>query len=639
MKLDFHYFTVKTIASRLGYREQETQLIATACQFINDNHQNAVQYLTKDKISGGIIKRGLCEYDPSSQMYMIPLLLTAIEKDKISNEITSQKNQEEILIPFYYYSDFVVDDGTTDYNYRVTPIQTLQSSNSFNLLFQRAKDRYRSNSDDEALAPAAIQALRRLGILLHIASDSFAYVPFNGYKSDVNLWTITEVKDTRTFKNITDRYEPQKYAAYPNVGKYRTGEVSDDYNVQFILTVDKSPVSYTRINNDCFAKAARTVYGFLSHFCGKEPSEQDWRDNVLPTLIKGWNTDAHSYEELKQHWSSLTGLNYDYDEDAVRQSIVDFDKNLTPDQQGYFDFLLMIQDVRDAVMGKLEKGDQILNAEERNTDAVTCEVSEPDFCGDRYELTITASMPTKPASLVMLVSIFDADTQEQIASFPYTYKNIKTITEKVPLNIPEQNQNLLAQIDFSWRDDKSSKKKQFKKEYSIIGNAAIVVKQELVQPCSKTGRPVIQIVNGSESDSADYNYPLNAMYISQEGNARLDLYAPIDLEWKLADGFNMLDYEDLRISMTLPSGQTFKYCNNSKFISLKLDQSTGIIHLKAIEEWKNRLSVKEFSASIARMKLGISVTLEVSSENESGYRNIVVDTGNDDILIEYLWNL
>ncbi|MDR9857198.1 hypothetical protein RJP21_26730 [Paenibacillus sp. VCA1] len=638
MKLDFHYFTVKTIASRLGFREQEAQLIATACQFINDNHQDAVQYLSKDKVSEAIIKRGLCQDDPSrgAQMYRIPLLLTAFEKDKIPEAIKSKKNQKDILIPFYYYPDSVVEDEP---DYRVTPIQTLQSNKPFSLLFQRAKDRYRSNSDDEVLAPAAIQALRRLGILLHIASDSFAYVPFNGYLSDVNLWTISEVKDTRTFKNITDRYEPQKYAAYPKVGKYRTGEVCDDYNVQFILTVDKSPVSYTRINNDCFAKAARAVYGFLSYFRGKEPSEQEWRDNILPTLIKGWNTDDHSYEDLKQHWSSLTGLNYDYDEDAVRQSIIDFDINLKPDQQGYFDFLLMIQDVRDAVMGKLEKEGHMLNAEERSTDPVACEVSDPDFCGDRYELTITASMPTKLASLGMLVSIFDADTLEQIASFPYTYKNIKTIMEKVSLNIPEQNQNLLAQIDFTWRDDKSSKKKQFKKEYSITGNAAIIEKQQLEEPRSKTGRPVIQIVNGSESESVDYNYPLNAMYISQEGNAQLDLYAPIDLQWKLADGFNMLDYEDLSISMTLPSGQTFKYCNNSKFISLKTDQATGIIHLKAIEEWKNRISVKEFSASIARMKLEISVTLEVSSEKESGYRNIVVDSGNDDISIEYLWNL
>lgn len=634
MKLNFHYFTVKTIASRSGYSEQEAQLIAATCQFINDNHQEAALYLPKDQISEAIKDRGLCEPSKGANMCKIPLLLSAIEDENDRDALTSRKNQEEILIPFYYFSDTVAADGS---KYRVAPIQTLRSSNTFRLLFERAEEQYRSNLE----APDALYALRRLGVLLHIASDSFAYVPFNGYTSDVNRWAIVEVKDTRTFNNITEQYDQQKYASYPNVGKFRTSGVSDDYNVQFILSRGIPPVSYTRINNDCFANAAKAVYEFLSYFRGEEPSDQDWRNNLLPTLTQGWNTDAHNYEDLKRHWSSQTGLKYDYDEDAVRQSIVDFNPHLKPDQQGYFDFLLMLQDVRDAVMGKSKEACDTLNAEEWSTDAITCDTSDPHFCGDRYELIIFASLPTKLPSLGMLVSIFDADTQEQIASSTYTYKNTQTIHEKLSLSIPEQNQNLIALMDLVWQDEKGkSRKETFEKEYSINGSAAIILSQELLEPHSKNKRPIIQIVNGSESGSADYNYPLNAMYISQEGNAHLDLYAPIDLQLKLADGFKMLDYAGLSISMKhLPSGQVFKYCNNSKFVSLETDQATGVIHLKATPEWKNRLSAKDFSASIAKMKLEIRVTLEVSSEDEEGYRSIVVDTGKDETFVEFMWNL
>lgn len=645
MKLDFHYFTAKFIAARVGYSEEEAQLIATTCQFVNDNHQPSVLYLQKEQVSEAIKKRGLCQDDPSKgpDACKIPLLLSALADLNNFDALKNKKNQEEILIPFYYFSDSVVE---AEEEYRVKPIDTLQSSDTFSLLFKRAQQQYRLNDQDQAAnantAPNAVQALRRLGVLLHIAADSFAYVPFNGYTSDINRWTITEVKDTRNFKTITDQYDPKKYAAYPSVGKFRTSGVSDDYNRQFILSVDKSPVSYTRINNDCFAKAAKAIYRFLCNFRGKEPSEQDWRDNVFPVLLKCWNTDFTSYEDLKKHWSSQTSLNYDYDADAIRQSIVDYDPTLQPVQQGYFDFLLMLQDVKDAVKGKLKGDGNMLTVDAWSADAITCEISEPDFSGDSYKLKISASFPAKLASLGMLVSIMDTDTQELIWSDTHNYKNTSTVDEKITLNIPKTRQNLLAKIDFAWRDTNGSKKKTFKQEYVVIGNAELIVQQQLIEPQSSNERAAIQIVNGTESISADYCYPENAQYTSQEGIAQLDLYTPIDLGIKLADGFNMLDYRQLSVSLTSVDGQVFKYCNNTKFISVKQDRATGILHIKAAEEWKNRFAVNSFHASIAKLKLQISVILEVSSDDETGYRNVVVDTLTNDELVtnlEYLWNL
>lgn len=643
MKLDFHYFTMKFIASRVGFSEQEAQLIASTCQFINDNHQRAALYLPKEQVSKSIIERGLCEDDPSKgpDMCKIPLLLSALEPDNVVESLKEESSQLDILIPFYYFPDQATDKDDPFFDktqYRVTPIETLQSNEDFTAMFQHAKEQYaNSNSNDSA---EARQALRRLGVLLHIASDSFAYVPFNGYMSDVNQWTIEEVLDTRTFTNITDQYDSQKYATYPNVGKYRTNGVSEDYNRQFLLTVEKQPRSFIRINNDYFVKAAWTVYSFLSYFRGMTPSEQEWRDNIHALLKDCWNTDSYQYDKLKQHWSKLTSLSYDYDEDAVRQSIVDIDSSLKPDQQGYFDFLLMLQDVKDAVKEKLEEDDVMLTTEDWGTADMTCDISEPNFNGDTYDLTLTAGFPNKVSTLVVLVSIMDTNKQEQIMSDTFTYKNIKSVYEKITLKIPSNDQNLLAKIDFAWRDE-TKMKKSFNKEYTVIGNAAIISQLTMIEPHSKTNRPSIQIVNGSTSVSADYNYPMNAMYISQEGIAQLDLYAPIDLQLKLADGFKLLDYDNLSISLKPSNSQVIKYCNNSKFISLKTDKDTGIIHIQATEEWKNRIQVKDYSSSIARLKLQIRVTLEVSSLEEDGYRSIVVDTLSDGSLItdlEYMWN-
>jgi len=642
MKLNFHYFTIKFIASRAGYSEQEAQLIATACQFINDNREPAALHLTKDQLSEAIKKRHLYEDDPSKgpNACKIPLLLTALSEDNLIEALKSEENQEERLIPFYYFPDSATDKKSPTFvkaNYRVFPIETLQSNYKFSELFEQAKKLYSAANRQNA---AARQALRRLGVLLHIASDSIFYEPFNGYMSNVNRWKIAEVKDTRTFKTITEQYEPQKYADYPNVGKYRTSRVTEDYNRQFILT--REQVSYTRINNDTYVRAAKSVYSFLANFLGKDPSEQEWRDNIYPYLVKCWNTDSYQYEELVKQWSQLTNVSYDYDEDVVRLMIMDIDTSLNPEEQGYFDFLLMLQDVKDTVHNLLKKGENdMLTSDEQTIDSVKCSISDPIFKGDSYELALAAKFPTKLSSMVMQVSIMDSDTQEQIKSDLYSYKNINAINEKLMLAIPTDKQNLLAIMEFSYGDD-TTKNKAYQKEYSIIGNAAIIMKQELLEPKSHANRPAIQIVNGSESHSADYHFPLNAMYISQEGVAQLDLFTPIHLQVKLEEGFKLSDYEQLAISLTLPNGHAFKYCNNSKFITLNMDEETSIIHIAAHEEWKNRIPVRSFSASIAKLKLGISVILEVSSDSENGYRNIVVDTRTDDSLvtdIELLWNV
>lgn len=630
MKLNFHYFTIKFIASRSGYSEQDAQLIAATCQFINDNHQSSALYLAEDLVSEAIKKRGLCQED--GDQYKIPLLLSALEDLNNFDALNNKKNQEQILIPFYYFSDTVVDDET---DYRVSPIKSLQSSESFNRLFLHAQDKYRSKSASDS--PDAVQALRRLGVLLHIASDTFSYVPFNGYKSDVNKWTIKEVKDTRTFATITDRYEPQKYAAYPNVGKFRTGGLSDDYNVQFILTLDKTAKSYTRINNDSYAHAARAVYGFLSNFRGAEPSDQDWNNNLLPMLIQCWNTDAQKYDDLKQHWTSKTGLTYEYNADTVRSAIKSWDADLKPDQQGYFDFLLMLQDVKDAVIPIEEEAQPMLTAGESSLAAITCDFSEPIFNGDYYELSFSASLPTKLPSVTAIVSVLDTDTEQNVST-TYSYKNTNSINEKLtPFKIPDSNKNLNINIEFHWKDDKGPRKKAFQNDYTIIGNATILAEQQLIEPRSKNDRPAIQIVHGSASATADYNYPFNAMYISQDNNAQLDLYAPIHLQLKLVDGYSMLDYHDLSIVMTTPDGHEYKYCNNSKFI--RLTEETGHIVLKAVEEWKNRISTTDFHDHTVSLKLVIRVTLEVSSAQESGYRNIVVDTSVDDKLVMDIHNL
>ncbi|YCI27131.1 hypothetical protein M1D61_10980 [Paenibacillus sp. Z6-24] len=599
-------------------------------------------------MSEAIKKRHLYQNEPSKgpDMCKVPLLLSAIDEesntDAWKSELKNKQIQKERLIPFNYFTDAAMgDDGEGNTEYRVYPIKNLQSSEAFSRLFRNAAKRYEPNRG-EALTPESIQGLRRLGVLLHIVSDSFAYVPFNGYQSNVNAWKIVEVKDSRTFKDITKQYNLDKYAAYPNIGKFKTGSVCDDYNIQFILKNNTSMSHYTRLSNDYFAKTAKAVYGFLCNFIGKTPSDQDWRDNLLPGLIKGWNTDLESYADLQKHWSDATGVNYDYDADAVRQSIVELDPDLQPEQQEYFDFLLIIQDVRETVLGILQEADDMLSENKEAAHSWECEVSEPNFTGDDYELNISATLPAKLDSLALIVTIFDTDTEELIKSEPYTYKSVRSINEKMILGIPDDNQNLVARLSFTWKNDSGQEKKTFTKNYTVFGNSTVISQLKPVHPVSRTGRPAIQIVNGTSSTTADYNYPLNAMYISQTGNSQLDLYTPIDLQMKLDDGFKLLGYSDLHITLTSLSGQSFRYCNNSKFVTFKGDPDTGLLHLKAAEEWKNRLSTREFSASIARMKLAIQITLEVSSGREEGYRNIMIDTGKDDQFaadIEYMWNL
>lgn len=659
MNINFHYFTLKFIASRSGYTPEEAQLIASTCQFVNDNNIDIPMYLKKSQLSEEIIKRNLYTLAPDkgADMCKVPILLTALDSDlddaAFQEALKVTANEEDLLIPFYYFPEYQIEENT---DYEVTAITSLQSNDVFKNLFNVVRGMYDTTLHDRGLGkvtPEKINALRRLGILMHIASDSFVYDPFNGYASDVNAWKLVEAKDVKTYNIITDRYNPDKYSKYPNVGKYRTGGVNDDYNVQFVMQNKKNMRSCTRNNNDRYYKAAQAVYKLLKNFKGLEPNPTEWRDNIQDVLLKGWDTDKKSYADLKAHWEKVTQLSspneqsinasnsidFNYDADVVRQTIADYDVTVKPESQSYFDFILMVDDTRKAVIYK-EASQMDLRSVENGI--ITCNISEPQFWGDIYTLKVDATLTTKIDSLAMIVTVMDTKTQVHIYTNTYQYKNTLNIGEKVSLAIPENDEDLMIRVDFGWRDVKGPQKKGFSKEYSVVGNANVLTSQTLIHPVSKTGRPVIQVVNGTDSFTADYNYPMNAMYISQEGPQELDLFTPIDFKFTLNEMFKITEISTVDIHLIDSSGKNFKYCNNSKFISITKADDGGELHLHAESEWKNRILTEKYPASIAKMTFEINILLEVSSEKEEGFRNVLVTTKKDTKLvntIEYMWNL
>ncbi|WP_322922694.1 DUF6765 family protein [Paenibacillus campi] len=675
MKIDFHYFTIKFLAARSGYNEAEAQLIATACQFLNDNSADNALNATMNNLSAEIKRLRLYVPDLSSGsgMYKVPLLLSAISDDPNFAKLEDQTIQEERLIPFSYFAANAKGSGT---NYKVTPLKTLSASTVFGDLFTRSARLYSPPSDPQPLAPASIQALRRLGILLHTVSDSMAYHLFNGYTSTQNDWRIEDAKDVRTFDDLTPRYKTAEITKYPTVGKFKTSSLTEDYNVQFVVSNwslgTVNPVYITRINNDQFLKIARVVYNFLNEFRGVEPSDRNWQDNIKPILLKAWNTDAKTYADLKTYWSSQTPLQYDYDPIVATQSIVRWDPALSPEQQGYFDFVVMLKYMRDAVTGTLQLQDDAdvsmtrmaaveegvymaeadqsmpellaysMPAIEPLVDSFTGTISEPQFNGEQYEMILQASLPAKIRSLTVSISIQDTERAEQVYSNTYKLQNIKTITDKIVLLIPHKTQHLQARVVLKWMEDGQSQQQFITHNYTIKGNDEVVLNQHLQQPCHRDGRPAVQVVNGSQSVAADYCYPKNAMYISQQKERLLDLYLPIDYQLQLAAGFSMADYTQPDIVLRTADGDVIKYCNNSKFVTVEFNEETGLIEIQAEEEWKNRILVNTYPASIAKMKLSMSLQLKVISDDEEGYRLVVINTDHNNELItdiEYLWNL
>lgn len=316
MDINFHYYTVKTLAVKAGYTDDEAQTIANYSQFVDDftNYKYMLLSSVPDfarhlatKITGSVWLFNPVTTGFESWFDMALLLL--------------EKNQKNILTPFHFIPQHkkLNEKNTNREEWRVVPAR-LELDSLIQQLLVEAKALYLQNNSKENTI--------RLGLLLHIFADTYAHQGYSGSQGWENYAKLLSVTDNRNGKDITSDYSPGMYHQLPAIGHTETNHAPDDSNISFDIEMkynekDNYNLKYGRSNTREFQLAAREIIDFLLSCKSKEPmSTGDWIA-LSEQIAKGFLTDQKTVAALNAHWSGIfPGINYHYNrEEMLKQSL------------------------------------------------------------------------------------------------------------------------------------------------------------------------------------------------------------------------------------------------------------------------------------------------------------------------------
>jgi hypothetical protein len=300
MDLNYHYFTVKAVASTAGFPEDEAQRIAFYSQYIDDfdtwgymffsDVPDYARYLTLGP------KIGCYVFNPVTtgfnSWYDIPFLMLP-------------RRQKWIVTPYHFIPETPLSPSQKTHDWRVVPARL----NIPSLISGMLKDA-RASFINEGGANRQVN-LMRLGMLLHTFADTYAHQRFNGCRDWANNSRLEKVIDNIDDKDITGKYSPDIYYELPSIGHTNVYHAPDDSNVQFVmkqkLNKDDGAYSfvYERSNTREYCVVSKEIADYLLSCLGKPPMGIEEWEPVRLKLARGFLTPYKDTDALASHWGGI----------------------------------------------------------------------------------------------------------------------------------------------------------------------------------------------------------------------------------------------------------------------------------------------------------------------------------------------
>ena len=327
MDINFHYFAVKTIASFVGFEEEQAQKIAGYSQFVDDfNAWTAFQF---DIVPSFVSSLGLVKINSNGKYELTPIT-TGFDGYFDYASLVMESMQTQVVMPFHFIPPCGYIEGQKTekrYLYRTVPADIDGTFIISRLLQSTKKDYLQDRKFDFVEHRESL--LVKIGILLHIFADTYAHQGFSGLRGWENYsYLTTETDNYNGNKSIIDQESPSPMICgnLPSIGHGNVGHAPDNSYASFSIkyaenanqtSESKYTAKYNRSNTQTFMIAARQIYTYLYQLRNdnRKPTVQEeyrWRE-LQEYLRNGFNARG-SYQELKNHWDNCCHkFNYHYD--------------------------------------------------------------------------------------------------------------------------------------------------------------------------------------------------------------------------------------------------------------------------------------------------------------------------------------
>lgn len=334
MDITFHYFAVKTVAIKAGFKEDEAQRIATYSQYIDD-------------------------YD-----------WIAYRDCKNLPKYIKESNEYDLYIPNWWTANLNFNTATTGFSTIIDYAWLLlSSSQKFNVSAFHFIPRDKNYNPEVRTSPALIgdgsiisnmliiarenfktedrkKVLMRIGMLLHTFADTYAHQLFSGYNSHINDIKVTKVINNINNQDISEiaineinnyteimlqnvSHLPEAQNGLPYIGHMWAGNIPDSTNLSFEMKYKSTLQSdhdktYFRNNTSTFITACKHILNFLRSCLGKTDIEEEEWEPFAENLKKGFLYEypkENIENNLANHWKYIFEENtYFYSKNAVEDN-------------------------------------------------------------------------------------------------------------------------------------------------------------------------------------------------------------------------------------------------------------------------------------------------------------------------------
>lgn len=253
MQKDFHYCCIKYLASVAGFEEKDAQVIAYACQYVDDATENkGISIRNLPNTVENMVTEG--KFEPICTAHRGIQYLNGLSRDV----------QKKVYIPFH----FVPAEpylGEKSYDYRVRPNAPFPRS-IVNCAAEFCKE---SRNDVQKL-----RGLIKLGIALHTYSDSWSHKHFSG------RWNAgdNDIENIRVWNR--DKWEPViTYNILPDIGHAEALELPDQSHLTWQYEHDQTGRVIYRHNTQEILHAAEMIYDLLCSITTLRPR---WEAHIQP---------------------------------------------------------------------------------------------------------------------------------------------------------------------------------------------------------------------------------------------------------------------------------------------------------------------------------------------------------------------
>lgn len=310
MNINYHYFTIKTLAAAAGFSQEQAQCIAYFSQQIDDFILGG-SILIRKKPPEFFVENGLAAPTFGNNWYFCPCPTGIDFLRSVSHHF-----QRHTLVPFHFIPskplpEIEGEQPVKREAYRCVPGDNHKAQLIYDLV-NKAVDKVR----EEKIA----KNLMGLGMILHTYADTYAHCYFSGFHGFENDSFISYAYDKVAEKEAISSQEIFFYRTLPSIGHGNIGSIPDicSYKIAFFLKYPgdgKGELRVERDNTESFGRCSRTILDFLCRANHKPALNNEQWNTLQKRLVKAQFTERAGDEKtLEKSWHAIFPENeYYYD--------------------------------------------------------------------------------------------------------------------------------------------------------------------------------------------------------------------------------------------------------------------------------------------------------------------------------------